>query len=163
MTINTDTQYEFRAATQSDLNTIVSMLANDPLGAQRESHKTQMDAAYLAAFNSITNDANNEILLICQEGMILGFLQLTYIPSLTYTGSWRAQIEGVRVVDSHRGQGIGQKLIQHAIDLAQQRNCVMVQLTSDKRRPAAIGFYKKLGFVDSHEGMKYHIKHLPVD
>jgi hypothetical protein len=30
----------------------------------------------------------------------------------------------------------------------------MVQLTSDKSRPDAIRFYKSLGFVASHEGMK---------
>jgi hypothetical protein len=32
-----------------------------------------------------------------------------------------------------------------------------VQLTTDKRRADAQRFYKRLGFVDSHEGMKLEI------
>ena len=156
--METSTQYEFRSASITDLSTMISMLANDPLGAQRESANGDVSSEYRDAFEAISNDPNNELLLICQEGTILGFLQLTYIPSLTYTGAWRAQIEGVRVSETHRGQGIGQKLVEHAIEAAKQRQCRLVQLSSDKRRPAAIAFYKKLGFVDSHEGMKYHIE-----
>ncbi len=31
-------------------------------------------------------------------------------------------------------------------------------MTTDKKRPEAIAFYKALGFVSSHEGMKFHVK-----
>ena len=41
-----------------------------------------------------------------------------------------------------------------AIELAQQRGCGLVQLTTDKSRPEAHRFYKSLGFVASHEGIK---------
>ena len=33
----------------------------------------------------------------------------------------------------------------------------MVQLTTDKARPDALRFYEKLGFVESHQGMKLRV------
>ncbi|WP_371743286.1 hypothetical protein [Pseudozobellia sp. WGM2] len=32
-------------------------------------------------------------------------------------------------------------------------------MTTDKKRPEALEFYKQLGFMASHEGMKLHFKH----
>ena len=88
---------------------------------------------------------------------VVGVLQITFLPSLTYQGAWRAMVEGVRVDSSARAGGIGRKLLGWAIERARQRGCCMVQLTSDKSRPDAIRFYQGLGFVASHEGMKLHL------
>jgi hypothetical protein len=44
--------------------------------------------------------------------------------------------------------------MQQAILLAGERNCGLVQLTSDKTRTEAHRFYTRLGFVGSHEGFK---------
>ncbi len=85
---------------------------------------------------------------------VVGVLQITYIPYLTYQGSWRALIEGVRIDKSHRAGGLGSMLVLEAIERAKQKNCRLVQLTSDKARPEAIQFYEKLGFTASHEGLK---------
>jgi ribosomal protein S18 acetylase RimI-like enzyme len=70
---------------------------------------------------------------------------------------WRALIEGVRVSSESRSSGIGRKLFDWAIARARQRNCHLLQLTSDKSRPDAIRFYESLGFIASHEGMKLHL------
>jgi ribosomal protein S18 acetylase RimI-like enzyme len=81
-------------------------------------------------------------------------LQLTFIPYITHTGSWRCLIEGVRVDEDHRGKGWGASLIRWAISRAQERGCHLVQLTSDKQRPEALKFYESLGFQATHEGFK---------
>ncbi|MCS4505620.1 GNAT family N-acetyltransferase [Arhodomonas aquaeolei] len=147
-------EYRFRLAREDDLSSLVGMLADDELGRTRESPGSPLDGGYLAAFESIQVDPNNE-LVVCESGdELLGMLQITYIPYLTYVGSWRALIEGVRVSASHRGQGIGRRLFEWAIDRAREKGCVIVQLTSDKKRPDAIRFYECLGFRASHEGMK---------
>jgi GNAT superfamily N-acetyltransferase len=91
------------------------------------------------------------------RGELAGTLQLTYIPGLTYTGGERAQIEGVRVAADQRGYGVGQLMINWAIDQARARGCRVVQLTTDRQRPDAIRFYQKIGFRPSHMGMKYHL------
>lgn len=85
---------------------------------------------------------------------IVGTLQLTFIPYLTFGGSLVAQIEAVHVAPHRRGRGIGESMMRWAIDQAIQRKCHRVQLTSDKRRKDAHRFYERLGFAATHEGMK---------
>ena len=130
-------------------------MADDPLGATRERFENPLPESYEKAFDLIDQDNNNELLVLENErDGVVGVLQITYIPYLTYQGSWRALIEGVRIDKSHRAGGLGSMLILEAIDRAKQKNCRLVQLTSDKARPEAIQFYEKLGFTASHEGLK---------
>ncbi|TYB49972.1 GNAT family N-acetyltransferase [Actinomadura chibensis] len=147
----------FREATVADLPGIVRLLADDPLGSTRETPGDTIPEEYFTAFAAIQNDPNNTVLVAEVAGEVAGTLQLTFIPGLTYTGGERAQIEGVRVAASQRGTGIGQDMINFAIDRARARGCRLVQLTTDRQRPAAIRFYQKLGFRPSHMGMKYHL------
>jgi GNAT superfamily N-acetyltransferase len=154
----TDAPLSFRRARPDDVTDIVRMLADDPLGAQRERHETPLSEAYMRAFRAIDGDTNNELIVACRDGKAVGVLQLTFIPYLTYQGGWRALIEGVRVDSRTRSQGLGKALIEWAIARARERGCIMVQLTTDKTRADAKRFYEGLGFVASHEGMKLHLK-----
>ncbi|MCB9433007.1 MAG: GNAT family N-acetyltransferase [Ardenticatenaceae bacterium] len=148
----------FRLATQANLPAIVKMLADDPLGNRREIYTTPLLPSYDDAFQAIERDPNNELVVVeTADKVVIGILQLTYIPYLTYRGGWRALIEGVRVDAKYRSSGIGRKLFEWAIARAEARGCHMVQLTSDKTRPDAIRFYESLGFVASHEGLKCHL------
>jgi GNAT superfamily N-acetyltransferase len=45
-------------------------------------------------------------------------------------------------------------MLKWAIARAKTRGAHLIQLTTDKKRPKAMQFYRKIGFVDSHEGMK---------
>jgi len=148
---------KFRQATKKDVPSIVAMIANDKLGMQREDYKTPLPEKYYLAFQNIDQDQNQELIVIENEATeIIGTMQLSFIQYLTYQGGIRAQIEAVRIHEDQRGQGIGEKLFLWAIERAKQRGAHLLQLTTDKKRPEAISFYKKLGFVDSHEGMKMH-------
>lgn len=148
----------FRRATRDDVDDIVRMLADDPLGARREAYAAPLPERYYDAFSAIDRDPNNELVVAVLDGAVVGVLQLTFIPYLTYRGGWRALIEGVRVDAAQRSSGTGRKLFEWAIERARERGCHMVQLTSDKERPDAIRFYRGLGFTASHEGMKLHLK-----
>ena len=147
----------FRRARADDVPDIVRLLADDPLGATRERYESPLPESYARAFRAIEQDANNELVVACRGERVVGVLQLTYIPSLTYQGGWRALIEGVRVDSGERSQGLGKTLFEWAIARARERGCHMVQLTTDKARPDAKRFYEGLGFVASHEGMKLHL------
>ncbi|MFG1997826.1 GNAT family N-acetyltransferase [Spirillospora sp. NPDC048911] len=148
----------FRAATRDDVPAIVRLLADDPLGATRETLGEEIPDAYWKAFDAIEHDPGNTLVVAVIDGDIAGTMQLTYIPGLTYTGGERAQIEGVRVAAEQRGHGVGQAMIDWAIDQARARGCRVVQLTTDRQRPESIRFYQKIGFRPSHMGMKYHLK-----
>lgn len=144
----------FRRATHADVPMIVALLANDPLGSQREQASDPLPASYFAAFAEIDRDPNQQLTVVTLENKVVGTLHLTYLPSLTYRGGKRALIEAVRVDENYRNQKIGQHLFEWAIDQARQAGCHMLQLTTDKRRPDAQRFYESLGFVASHVGMK---------
>lgn len=143
-----------RTAFRDDLLAIVRLLADDALGEQREAAREPLPDAYTTAFDAIDSDPRNELIVAEDAGVVVGVLQLTFIPGLTHMGGERAQIEGVRVASSHRSMGVGRMLFEWSIERVRQRRCRMVQLTTDKRRPDAHRFYESLGFVASHEGMK---------
>ena len=102
---------QFCEAQKSDLKYIVQMLADDPLGIKRERFESPLPSSYSNAFDSIDKDSNNALILAILKDEIIGVLQLTFIPNLTYQGSWRAMIEGVRVSSKFGSKGIGQSLI----------------------------------------------------
>lgn len=155
------TTINYRKATITDLRFIIAMLADDELGQTRESFnpENQIPQEYQLAFKKIDADANQELMVAADENHeIIGAFQLTFIQHLTYQGGIRAQIEAVRIRTDKRGQGIGKSMFLWAINRAKERNAHLLQLTTDKKRPAALEFYKSLGFKNSHEGMKLHFK-----
>jgi GNAT superfamily N-acetyltransferase len=151
------TEVIFRPAVRGDVPAVVALLADDPLGAARETVSEDVDAAYWRAFDAIDADPNNALVVAERDGEVVGCLQLTYIASLTRGGGERAQIEGVRVAAAARGSGLGRRMVRWAVAEARARGCRLVQLTTDKRRPDAHRFYASLGFAATHEGMKLEL------
>jgi GNAT superfamily N-acetyltransferase len=149
-----NTALTFRLATKADLFDIVRMLADDTLGATREKMEDTLSDNYVKAFESINADPNQELTIVEMNGEKVATFQLTFIQYLTYQGGLRAQIEAVRTHSKYRGQGIGSKVFEYAINRAKEKGCHLIQLTSDKKRPDAIRFYESLGFKATHEGMK---------
>lgn len=152
---------KLRPATRDDVQHIVAMLADDTLGAQREKYEHPLPESYYQAFRQIDRDPNHELVVLEDDGQVVGTMQLSFLPYLTYQGGVRAQIEAVRIHSSRRGQGLGEKLFRWAIERARERGAHVLQLTTDKKRPDALRFYEKLGFRASHEGMKLHFPHSP--
>lgn len=147
-----------RRATRDDLHGIVELLADDPLGAQRERPGRPLAVAYGEAFDAIERDPNCELLVASRAGRIVGTMQLDFTPGLSRQGAWRATIEAVRVAAADRSQGTGQAMIEWAIERARSRGCRLVQLTTDRSRSDAHRFYQRLGFVASHLGMKLELR-----
>lgn len=148
---------EFRQAKLEDVLKIVKLLADDPLGVLREDPSEPLVEGYLKAFAAIEKDPNNELTTVWLKDQLVGCMQITFIPYLTHQGSWRALIEGVRIHRDFRSQGLGEKMIEYAIQRAKEKGCSMVQLTTTKTRSDAIRFYEKLGFQVTHEGMKLNL------
>ncbi|TDQ48775.1 GNAT family N-acetyltransferase [Actinorugispora endophytica] len=141
-----------RRAAPRDLPAIVALLADDELGAARE---TPGDLTpYREAFAAIDTDSHQIYAVAEHEGEIRGTLQLIFLPGLSHRGATRAQIEAVRVYNGERGKGLGSELVKWAVEEARKRGCRMVQLTSNASRTDAHRFYQRLGFTDSHVGFK---------
>lgn len=149
----------FRDAVRTDLPAIVAMLADDGLGGGREKVLSDgVDPAYEAAFDAVTAQAGNRVIVAEQDGAPVGTFQFIAIPGLSRHGATRAQIEAVRVATALRGHGIGEAMLRFAIEEAKRTGCQLVQLTSDKRRGRAHTFYERLGFIATHIGFKLEFK-----
>lgn len=148
----------FRKACEGDLPAIVALIADDGLGRGREDPTLPLDPAYAAAFERLDADPNQFQLVAEVGGEVAGILQMTFIPGLSRKGALRCQIEAVRVAASHRGAGLGEKMMQWAIAESRAHGCALVQLTSDNTRKDAHRFYSRLGFIDSHIGYKLKLE-----
>ncbi|WP_224387306.1 GNAT family N-acetyltransferase [Pseudonocardia sp. ICBG1293] len=144
-----------RPATVDDLPAVVAMLADDVLGAARESPDDL--APYRTAFAALDPDPNQHLVVATRDDAVIGTLQLTIIPGLSRRGTVRAQIEGVRVHADERGTGLGTELFRWAVSEARRCGAHLVQLTSDAQRPDAHRFYEKLGFSPTHVGFKLEL------
>lgn len=144
--------FDIRPAVADDIPAIVAMLADDPLGAQRESPDDL--APYLSALERLHDDPNQHLVVAERDGRVVGTLQLTITPGLSRTGATRSLIEAVRIHADERGGGLGTELIEWAIDTSRRHGCQLVQLTSDATRTDAHRFYERLGFQASHVGFK---------
>ncbi|WP_256006862.1 GNAT family N-acetyltransferase [Pedobacter deserti] len=149
---------EFRKATLKDLPDLAKMLADDELGAIREDVGEVLSERYIGAFEAINTNSTHELMIVEMEGYIVGTFQLSFLQYLTHQGGLRAQIEGVRIHSNCRRQGIGKRIFEYAIGRAKEKNCIMLQLTTDKQRPHAITFYQSIGFIATHEGMKLNLQ-----
>ena len=143
-----------RRAELADLPALVALLADDRLGAARESTGEESASAYAHAFALVDADPAHLLVAVQDDRDVVGTLQLSFLPGLSRRGELRAQIEGVRIRADRRGAGAGEALIAWAVAEARRRGCGLVQLTTDRSRDDAHRFYERLGFVASHVGYK---------
>jgi ribosomal protein S18 acetylase RimI-like enzyme len=148
----------FRRATGADLPSIVRMLAEDELGSQRERIENPLPESYYVAFEQLNNDPNHQLIVAERNGEVIGTLHLMFLPSVSFQGGLRAQVESVRVDKRFQSQGIGSEMMKWAMDRARQRGAHVLQLTTHKSRVDAHRFYERLGFQGSHLGMKLSLK-----
>ena len=145
-----------RDATAQDLPAILAMLAEETIPPGREG--APEDPRYRAAFDAIDGDPNQRLIAAELDGRVIGTMQLAFLPGLSFRGSWRGLIEAVRIAREVRGRRLGEQMILWAVEQCRARDCKLVQLTSSASRTAAHRFYARLGFVQSHVGMKLHLR-----
>lgn len=152
--------YRVQRATRSDVPAIVALLADDHLGAARESDDL---ADYERAFDAVHRDPFQYLAVVVDtsgntardsSGEIIGTMQLTVLPGLSRSGTTRLQIEGVRITPELRGKGLGTAMLEWAHEHGRARGAGLAQLTTDISRDGARAFYEKLGYEDSHIGFK---------
>ncbi|WP_088330107.1 GNAT family N-acetyltransferase [Lacimicrobium sp. SS2-24] len=117
----------YRKANSSDLEDIIQLLAKDSLGSGREDDSQPINNAYVEAFKTVEHDANNDLLIFEVARNMIGILQITFIPGLTYIGSWRCTVAGVRIKDEYRGKGFGKLMFEHVLNIAREKGCKLVQ------------------------------------
>lgn len=141
----------FRIASRTDVPAVIALLSDDVLGRTRE---TADPARYLAAFDDMQAEGQNHLIVAERDGHIVACYQITFMAGLSLSAARRAQIEGVRVAATDRGQGLGEALIRDAETRARAAGCTLLQFTTNRSRADAQRFYDRMGFTPSHIGYK---------
>ncbi len=140
-------QIEIRPATLTDLDEILRLLPQ--MSARVTSAGAQIPMREKAAqiLAQILADEKIYLLMALPQGSqrLLGSLMLVIVPNLTYSGQPWAMIENVVVDQTARRSGIGRRLIEAAIQHANQQGCYKIQLISGPKAEQ-LAFYRDLGF-----------------
>ena len=135
-----------RPARRDDVPAMIAMLADDHLGRARERLEHPLPKVYYDAFERLSADPNIGLVVAEEGGLVVGCLQLCILPGLSSQGASRGLIEDVRVASDRRSRGIGEQLVQWAMDEARAKGCKLVELLTHHTRVDAQRFYERLGF-----------------
>lgn len=92
----------------------------------------------------IIADINSHLFFaINDQGEYMGMISVGFYISPTGKKAW---IEDVVVDNLYRGQGIGKKLMEFAIQFTREQKAASLMLTSNPSRLSANELYKKIGF-----------------
>ncbi|MBW4078517.1 MAG: GNAT family N-acetyltransferase [Acidobacteria bacterium] len=115
-------------------------------------HPEQTEAYWAAVLE--TRQRLGEVLVASRGDEVVGVCQLMVFPHFQHTGGWCAELESVHVRSDMRGRGIGAMMLARAEELARERGCYRLQLTSRNVRHDAHRFYVRNGFELTSQGFK---------
>jgi GNAT superfamily N-acetyltransferase len=148
----------FRRATHEDLPVIVGLYADDDKGGHGDAWNETNRPAYEAAFEEIVANPRDALMVIEQDGTIVGTFLLTLLPGLTGLGTRRLELRSVEVRADMRSLGIGAHMLAFVEDYAKAHGAAQIELTSNNTRLDAHRFYERNGYTKSHAGFKKKVK-----
>ncbi len=97
-------------------------------------------------WNEILSDRKINCFVADWEGNLIASCILAIIPNLTRGARPYGLIENVITHPDYRRQGVGKRLIHHALQSAWSHNCYKVMLLSGSQTKEVLQFYEKIGF-----------------
>jgi GNAT superfamily N-acetyltransferase len=101
-----------------------------------------------------TRRQRGDVLVADVDGAVVGVCQVIIFQHFQHAGGWCAEIESVHVRSDLRSRGIGALLLRAAEELAVERGCYRIQLTSRNVRVDAHRFYLANGYEQTSQGFK---------
>jgi GNAT superfamily N-acetyltransferase len=144
-----------REAREADLPRILALYHQLSLDPVPEEPPLDLEAS-LAVFAEMAANPRYHLLVAEADGAVQGTVFLAIIPGFSSGNHPFAVVEYVVVDEGHRSRGIGAALMERAAVLARDAGCYKVMLNSNKRRPDAHRFYRRLGYVQTHEA--FHLR-----
>ena len=143
-----------RRAGMDDLGVVAELINH---GAD-DAPKYRVDEALMAgmreSFLAIDGSDNDQLMVAVWDGEVVGTFHVKYLYFLAGAGRPDALVEAVHVFKAFRGRGVGKAMMDWVMNAARERDCRRIQLTSNKLRERAHGFYERLGFAKSHDGFR---------
>jgi len=129
-----------RRALPEDEHAVLELLTLVPANASLS--QAELHAAHVRFQESTAID----VLVAEHNGEITGFLVLSYVPALTGLRAW---IDDVAVSSAHRRKGIGQSLVEAAIQRASRRGATHLFMDTSRGNPDVRDFYRSCGFEEN--------------
>lgn len=140
-----------RPAKITDSFALISLLAELGYGDTESLMQTRLQ--------QLIADQNERLMVAEDRQTVLGFLSLHFIPQLAFSGDF-ARISYFCIAEGERSKGVGQRLLQHAEQLARERGCDRMEVHCHEARIKANQFYAREGYGESP---CYRIKSLATD
>ncbi|MCO5730597.1 GNAT family N-acetyltransferase [Rhizobium sp. SSA_523] len=147
-----------RKAREEDLPDLVALFAEDALGGHGDTTDPEAHEDYLKAFHAIDASAQDHLFVCLAQDAVVGTFQISFLRSLPGRGALNMRIEAVQTRADLRGQGIGARMIAHALEEGRRHGCKAAYVISNARRTDAHRFYERLGFAPSHAGFRMPLK-----
>jgi predicted N-acetyltransferase YhbS len=143
-----------RDAQAEDLTAIRTLLLQLPIEPETELGD---DGKAAAAYAAISAQSGHSLMVIEDDGEIIGTLVLLIVPNLTHDAAPWAILENFVVDGDRRGQHVGRELLAAAVTRARAAGCYKVQLLSNNAREGAHRFYGAFGFEPSAQGFRLYL------
>jgi GNAT superfamily N-acetyltransferase len=131
-----------RSADEEDLSAILQLYAQPDYD---DGNIVTMEYA-LDQFHKIKRYPNFNIYVATLAGLVVGTYTLLIADSIAHMGAPAGIVEDVVVAQNKQGQGIGKKMMWHAMEQCRKAGCFKLSLSSHNKRIGAHRFYESLGF-----------------
>jgi ribosomal protein S18 acetylase RimI-like enzyme len=131
-----------RPANEADLPAVLALYAQPGM----DDGKVLTPEQAKAIFARFARYPDYTLYVAEESGEVAGTFALLVMDNLGHLGTPSAVIEDVVVTPDRQGGGIGQRMMQHALDVARDKGCYKAVLSSNMKRERAHAFYDGLGF-----------------
>ena len=130
-----------REATLQDFDQVTALYRQlhpeDPVVSDGRDRRTFEHILITEGLHLFVLEATDRVLSTCY---------LNIIPNMTRSVRPYAIIENVVTEQSHRGQGLGKRVIGHTLDFAWSKGCYKAMLQTGSKGEATHAFYRACGF-----------------
>ena len=144
---------EYRIADKQDIDQVMEIRLEMLLEVNNLSEQYQYADDFVSASREYFLNGDQTTVLAIDDGKAIGCASICYItimPTFSHPTGQRAHLMNVYTSKYYRKQGIAERMVNMLIREAWERGASEISLdTTEAGRP----FYRKLGFMDSREGM----------
>jgi GNAT superfamily N-acetyltransferase len=136
------TEAIIRSAAQSDLPNLLDLYRH------LHPHDPSLDAATAErVWSTLLTSSAMTVIVAQAKDLLVSSCTLAIVPNLSRGGRSYGVIENVVTHPDHRRQGLGRRVLAHAVDLALQADCYKVFLATGSKRESTLRFYEEAGFL----------------
>ena len=131
-----------RKATKDDLQQVLNLYATVEIDEEEILSVSEAEVI----FDRFSTYPEYSLYVACIDDIVAGTFELLIMDNLGHKGRLSGIVEDVVVDRDYRSQGIGAKMMEHAIGICKSYGCYKLTLSSNLKRERAHGFYENFGF-----------------